>query len=377
MDNLRGTAKRWSIGLMASAVAVLAAMMLSMAPAYAQGGGAKGSSAGILDPAALSIERPYIVEQMQSQYGRAIGSAVRGHIGALLSGANPFAVSSAVSPAFAYAQPEQKQSDGLAAFAAVDATPKWSTWADINATWSDRNDPIAGNQGWLGAGSIAVDYRIVDRGVIGVIGSFAHGDYDTTFSTGTFRSWAYGGGVYGGYALTDVIIVDGLAQWQALDNEVSTATATGSYGGDRVQLAAHITAYLTYDVFSIRPAAGISYTHDDYDAYVDSAGAAAGAQWSETTTGTVGVEVGRVYDLGGGRSIEPWLGVTALLESTKSSSGAVVPNRELDPFDVIVSAGLRTQLAERLSFTLRAEVGGLARSDYSTVLADGTFALEF
>jgi hypothetical protein len=65
-----------------------------------------------------------------------------------------------------------------------------------------------------------------------------------------------------------------------------------------------------------------------------------------------------------------------LLESIKSSSGAVVPNRELDPFDVIASAGLRTRLGQRLSFTLRAEVGGLARSDYSTVLADGRFAQE-
>ncbi len=377
MDNLRGTAKRWSTGLMASAVAALAVLVLSMAPACAQGAGGKGSNTGTIVPAALSVERRYLVEQMQSQYSLAIGSALRGHIGSLLAGANPFAVSSAGSPAFAYAQPEQKQSGGLAAFAAVDATPKWSTWADLNATWADRNDPIAGNQGWLETGSIAADYRIVDRGVIGIIGSFAHGDYNTTFSAGTYKSWAYGGGVYGGYALTDVIIVDGLAQWQALDNDVSTPTATGSYGGSRVQLAAHITAYLTHDVFSIRPAAGISYTHDDYDAYVDSAGAATAAQWSETTTGTVGVEVGRVFDLGSGRSIEPWLGVTALLESTKSSSGAVFPNRELAPFDVLVSGGLRTLLSARLSFTLKAEVGGLARGDYSTVLADGTFALEF
>jgi outer membrane autotransporter protein len=378
MDHVRRAAKRWWPGV--PALLALVVLVAAPLPAHAQGaGGGGGGAAGGGDAAAVSVELPYLAQQMQQQSALAISGAVRGHIGALLAGAPALAVSSAASPAFAYAQPEQqqRQDNGLAAFAAVTATPKWSTWADVNATWSDRSDPIAGNTGWLANGSVALDYRVVERGVIGIIGSFGHSRYSTTFSSGKLRTWAMGGGVYGGYALTDVIIVDGLAQWQALDNDVSTPAATGAYGGRRVQLAAHITAYLTHGVFSIRPGAGISYTDDDYDAYVDSAGAASAAQWATTTTGTAGVEVGRIFDLGGGRSIEPWLGVTALLESVTSSPNALIPNRALPPFDVNVSAGLRTQLGERLSFTLKAEVGGLARGDYNTVLADGTFALQF
>jgi len=376
MDHVRGAAKRWWPGL--RALLGLVVLVAASVPARAQAPGGGGKVVGG-DPAALSVELPYLARQMQEQSALAISGAVRGHIGALLTGVPPFAVSSAAAPAFAYAQPDQqqRQDDGLAAFAAVTATPKWSTWADVNATWSDRSDPVAGNDGWLATGSVALDYRVVESGVIGIISSFGHSYYNTTFNSGNLRSWAMGGGVYGGYALTDVIIIDGLAQWQTIDNKVSTPSAIGSYCGRRVQLAAHITAYLTHGVFSIRPSAGISYTHDDYDAYVDSTAAASAAQWATTTTGTAGVEVGRVFDLGSGRSIEPWLGVTALLESATSSPNALVPNRALPPFDVNVSAGLRTQLGERLSFTLKAEVGGLARGDYNTVLADGTLALEF
>jgi hypothetical protein len=73
-----------------------------------------------------------------------------------------------------------------------------------------------------------------------------------------------------------------------------------------------------------RPSGAISYTHDNYDAYVDSAGVASAAQWATTTIGTAGVEVGRVFNLGGDRCIEPWLGVTALLESASSSQNALV-----------------------------------------------------
>ncbi len=373
MDHVRGAAKRWWPGV--PALLALVGLVAASLPARAQAPVGAGNAGG--DPAALSVELPYLAQQMQQQSALAISGAVRGHVGALLAGTPAFVVSSTASPAFAYAQPEQQQDNGLAAFAAVTATPKWSTWVDVNATWSDRSDPVAGNIGWLENGSIALDYRVIDRGVIGIIGSFGHSHYSTTFSSGKLRNRAMGGGVYGGYALTDVIIVDGLAQWQALDNDVSTPSATGSYGGRRVQLASHITAYLTHDVFSIRPALGISYSHDDYDAYVDSAGTASAAQWATTTTGTAGLEAGRVFDLGGGRSIEPWLGVTALLESATSSPNALVPNRALPPFDVNVSAGLRTQLGPRMSFTLKAEVGGLARGDYNTVLADGSFALEF
>jgi len=374
MDLLRRATKHWR-----GSVPVPLALLLMTAvplPAHAQvikgGAGSPGA-----DAAALSVERPYLAAQMQRQSALAIASAVRGHIGALLAGANSFAVASATAPAFAYAQPAPQQDNGLAAFAAAKATPKWSTWGDLNATWSDRNDAVAGNNGRLDAGTIAIDYRIVERGVIGVLGSFEHGDYDTTLSGGTMKSWAVGGGVYGGYALTDVLIVDALAQWQALDTDVSSPAATASYRGNRVQLAANLTAYLTRGVYSLRPTAGISYTRDDFDGYTDSAGIFTGSQWTATTAGSAGVEVGREFDLGGGRSIEPWLGVKALLESTSSSPGAAITGGELDPFDVTASAGLRARLTERLSFTLKTEVGGLARSDYSTIMADGTFALEF
>jgi hypothetical protein len=374
MGRLHSAANRRLRG--ALALAALFIMAAATAPAHAKPGLKKGSQS----TASFEVERPYLIAQMQSQAALAIAAAVRGHVGRLLTGGNSLAFAAVPSPALAYAQPAPDNgagADGLAAFAAAAPTPKWSLWLDGSAIWSKNDDPVAGNKGWLTNANIGLDYRIVERGVIGVIGTFEHGDFDVTRTSGTLRYWAAGGGVYGGYALTDIWIVDALAQWQSLDSNLTGTLGNGSYGGDRVQLSANITGYFTQGAYSIRPTAGISYTHENAGAYIDTGGVTAPATRTSTTTGSAGVQVGRVFDLGQERSVEPWLGVTALLESVVDKPVPAILGHDLAPFDVIAAAGLQAQLSERMSFTIKTEIGGLARNGYSTVLANGTFALEF
>src|SRR5690606_9106809 len=133
MNRPRNVFRGFSKALAACAIALLAAAALS-APAHAQGGGAgKGGSQGQNEAGALSVERPYLATQLQGLSALATSSAISGHVGARLAGAPPFAIGSLTSPAFAYAEPAANDRDGLAAFAAVTSTPKWSIWSNLNA----------------------------------------------------------------------------------------------------------------------------------------------------------------------------------------------------------------------------------------------------
>jgi outer membrane autotransporter protein len=360
-------AYRWCTGAIASVA--LAALM---GPALAQGLPTPDPDP---DPSTFSVERPYLTQQLQGQSSNAISSAVSGHVGDLLIGARTFAPPP--PPGYAAEARDSRAKDNpLAAFAAVTATPKWSVWTDFNAVWSERTDPIAGNKGRLYAGNVAIDYRVGDRGVIGILGSFEQADFDTTFSNGTLKHRAAGGGVYAGYAVTDVWVVDGLARWQKLNADV-TGGGSASYDSLRMQLATNITGYLTYGVFSVRPTAGISYTQDDQDGYTDTTGLFTPSQRATTTTGSAGVQIGRVFALDGARSVEPWVGATALWESFSFNPPPTISGSGLDPFDVTVSAGLTAKLSDRIQFTVKSQFGGLARANYDTFLAGGYLSVQF
>jgi outer membrane autotransporter protein len=371
MVRVLSAAYRWS-----TVAVVLVAMLVGLsAPAVAQ---VIVAPPPPVDPteSTFSVERPYLTQQLQGQSSNNISSAVSGHVGDLLiglgSGPPP-----APPPAYAAEARDSRAKDNpLAAFAAVTATPKWSVWTDFNAVWSERTDPIAGNKGRLYAGNVAIDRRVGDRGVIGILGSFEHADFDTTFSNGTLKHRAAGGGVYAGYAVTDVWVVDGLARWQKLNADV-TGGGSASYDTLRMQLAANITGYLTYGVFSVRPTAGISYTQDDQDSYTDTTGLFAPSQRVTTTTGSAGLQVGRVFALDGARSVEPWVGATALWESFSSNPPPTISGSGLDPFDVTVSAGLTAKLSDRIQFTVKSQFGGLARANYDTFLAGGYLSVQF
>ena len=72
-----------------------------------------------------------------------------------------------------------------------------------------------------------------------------------------------------------------------------------------------------------------------------------------------------------------WLGVTLLVESFSTTPQPLVGGRELEPFDVLASAGLKMQLSQRASLALKVDASGLARSDYATVTADAQFSFQF
>lgn len=272
---------------------------------------------------------------------------------------------------------EGEKTPGLPQAAAA-STPQWSIWIDSSLTWSERDDIFVGNEGELFTASFGLDRRIGERGVVGVIANVEDADFDTTFTNGRLETSGGGLGVYGGYAITDRIVLDAVALWKSLESDFRDPFRTASFDTDRLQVAANITGYFYRGPVSIRPKIGIAHTRDDQESYFDTLGLFTPSRTVERTTFSAGGELGYTIWLDDTRSLEPYVGAAALVENFSTDPTPVpAPRDELDAFDLRLTAGLKARLAERFVATLKADVTGIARDDFREVTAGGQVSLQF
>jgi outer membrane autotransporter protein len=254
----------------------------------------------------------------------------------------------------------------------------WNVWGDANLSWIDRDHPLFGNDGHLVTSSLGLDRRFGDRAVLGVIVNGELSDINTTFNSGSLDTSGAGLGAYGGYALTQRVVVDALVLWKDFDNDVRSLASSGSYRSERWIAAANITGYLDLAALRVAPSAGILHSREEQDAYTDTSGAFAAGADIETTVLSFGSKAEYAVDMGAGRIVTPWIGAAAEWE-VAASAGALVGGARDDREDVDLrlSSGLNAQLSHRISMSVKADVAGLTRSDDTVVTAGGQLAIRF
>ena len=89
------------------------------------------------------------------------------------------------------------------------------------------------------------------------------------------------------------------------------------------------------------------------------------------------MQVGHTTFLDDVRTVEPWLGVNAEWEFVSTEASGGIGSGNLDPFDIRILGGLNTQLSQTVSANIRADVAGLARSDYIVGSVGGQIAVRF
>lgn len=316
-----------------------------------------------------------VTERLQSHSAWHLSRRVSGHVGRVLIG-DPPRGRTARGAAQDSSPSATMRETGPVASATGDASP-FSAWIGPNATWSDQADPVAGNEGHMLTTHAALDRRIGRRDVLGLIGGYETSDFDTALLGGDVETAGFGVGAYGGYAVTDVIVVDALALYTWVGNDFADRLRAASYDSERLQFAANVTAYLIEGRLSIRPKLGISYARDEQEAYRDTLGIRSPETEVETLSVTAAGQVGYTYLLDESRTIEPWLGVGAVIEDSSADPSPPAGEDELEPFGLRLRAGVNTQLGERLSLSLDVDVSGLARADYSAVTVGGQLSLQF
>jgi outer membrane autotransporter protein len=248
----------------------------------------------------------------------------------------------------------------------------WNAWFDGSFVYVDRDHPSAGYDGPMFIASLGVDRKIGESSVLGLLVNFEHADFDTGFGVGgRQKSRGFGIGVYGGSALTEHIVADAMVIWSHLDNDVVEFGAPNSFDSNRIQAAANLTGYWYRDAWRFSPTVGITYSFEDQDSY--------GGTPSRTLDSAIaiaGLQVGHTTFLDDVRTIEPWVGVNAEWEF-HSTGASGVSSVNLDPFDIRVLGGLNAQLSQSVSATLKADIAGLARSDYLTGTFGGQISVGF
>ncbi len=249
----------------------------------------------------------------------------------------------------------------------------WNMWTDATVAFADRDNPVAGYDGYLATVSLGLDRKIGDRSVLGVLLNFEASDFDTTFGPGTFDSTGYGIGVYGGTALSDHWVADAMVVWKHFDNDTGLGLVTAGFDSERWQAAGNLTGYWYRDAWRYSPAVGIAWSHEDQDASILNP-----AQTIATAMASAGLEVGYTTILDDMRSLEPWASLTA--EWTFHDSGATLPgfpDPDLNELDLRLAGGLNAMLAENFSLSLHADVAGLARSNFLIATIGAQAALQF
>ena len=323
-------------------------------------------------------------ERMQSHSAWHLSRMVSAHVGRVLIGPELPAGSAGIgedAPAAAmydgspglFGGPD---TPGPVASATAQA-PAWSVWVGPNVTWSDQDDPVAGNKGHMVTTHVGLDRRLGQRGVFGIMAGFEFSDFDTATLDGRLETQGAGVGIYGGYSLTDRIVFDALALYTWLDNDYSDRARSASYDSGRLQLSANLTGYLTKGRFGIRPKLGVSYSLDNQEAYRDTLGFRSPESDTETVSATGGMQVGYTFFLDETRTIEPYIGAAAIVEDSSTDPSPAAGGDELGDFDVRLSAGFSAWLAERLSISLNADVSGLARGGYQAMTVGGQLSLRF
>jgi hypothetical protein len=364
----------------AFAAGVLAAVLICAVPQPAT---AQTAPPLPLQPPPLEAERPYLAGQIMRQSAWLIATTVRDVVGLRLAGPPP----SNPSPMLlGIAGTPSGAGDGnWLAFNGESAThepvppqrPLWNAWANPSVTWSKHGDPLVGNQGHLINLALGVDHRLVERGVFGVLFNHERADYDTPPTQGTLKTAGSGVGAYGGYALTDSLVIDGLVMWKSLRNDVADPFSHGSYDSRRWMAASNLTGYHYVDQWRLSPTAGILWSRERQDAFVSSLGAFSPQLVTRSLTLSAGGQVGYGFDLEGGARLEPWLGLTASWDVSRSQRPPGLPGRELERFDLTVSPGVNLRLTDRAALTLKADFAGLARSNYRQTTAGGQLSVEF
>jgi outer membrane autotransporter protein len=300
-------------------------------------------------------------------------------IGELVAGATP-------QPAGLTMSPEEERArlygnEGIVIVPAVDATParRWNTWVDGKYSRIETDNAVSGTDGDQVNVLVGVDYKITDRFVFGLLGTFEASDLETgVLPPAETKTEGYGGGAYAGFTLTDHLVYSGIVTGTFIDTDISFAPLVGSTDSDRLSVTNGITGYWYFGTTRLSPSLTFAWQKEWQDAFIDSGGNPNPSQTLETGILTFGNVLGHTFSLDNGMSVEPWVGANldwTLINRAVITGVAVFPTDET--LDLRLQAGLNWTLAENVQLALTGEVSGLLLSDTDTYAGEANIAIQF
>jgi hypothetical protein len=255
--------------------------------------------------------------------------------------------------------------------AAPAANPLWNVWVDGKYSWLDDDTAFSGLDGSLVNAVVGADYKLSDRLILGVMGTYETSDLKGNgILPPTQDTDGWGGGVYLGLTLTDNWVLSATLLGTDLDTDVNGGA---SFDSARVQASSGLTGYWYSGTWRYSPSLTVAWTKEWQDA-----SGALNAQTIETGIVSPGFQVGNSISIGGASTVEPWLGAqldwVGINKVVDDVTGTILD----DPYtDLRLQGGLNFAFGANAQLALTAEVSGLLYEDSNTYTAGANFAFQF
>jgi hypothetical protein len=247
-------------------------------------------------------------------------------------------------------------------------TPNWNVWIDGKYSWLDDNLPLSDLDGSLINGVIGADYKVSDRMVLGLMGTFETSDLEGNGVTQDTDGW--GGGAYMGLSLTDSLVLSATVLGTELDTDVN---GTGGFDSTRIQATSALTGNFYSGTWRYSPSLTLAWSKEWQDA---SGGFS--AQTIETGIISPGLLIGNSISIGGASTVEPWLGAQLDWVGINKVVDDLLGTILNDPYtDLRLQGGLNFAFGANAQLALTAEMSGLLYKDSDTYTAGANFAYQF
>ena len=252
--------------------------------------------------------------------------------------------------------------------AAPAPTPNWNTWIDGKYSWLDDDLPLSDLDGSLINGIIGADYKVSDRMVLGLVGTYETSDLEGLGVTQDTDGW--GGGAYMGLSLTDSLVLSATVLGTELDTDVN---GTAEFDSTRIQATSALTGNFYSGTWRTTPSLTVAWSKEWQDA-----NGAFNAQTIETGMISPGLQIGNSVSIGGASTVEPWLGAqldwVGINKVVDDAVGTILD----DPYaDLHLQGGFNFAFGANAQLALTAEISGLLYDDSDTYTVGANFAYQF
>ncbi len=249
------------------------------------------------------------------------------------------------------------------------ASPMWNIWIDGKYSWLDETAAFTDLDGSLVNGVVGADYKVSDRLVLGLMGTYETSDLEGTGVTQDTDGW--GGGAYLGLSLTDNLVFSATVLGTELDTDVNGGAA--DFDSTRIQTSSALTGYFYSGTWRYSPSLTVAWSKE----WQDAAGGL-NAQTIETGIISPGLQLGNTLSLGGATTVEPWLGAqfdwVPLNKVVDDVAGTIFDD---DYTDLRLQTGLNFAFGASAQLALTGEISGLLYKDSDTYTAGANFAFQF
>jgi outer membrane autotransporter protein len=218
----------------------------------------------------------------------------------------------------------------ISGMASGEDPPKFGLWLTPTVSWLEDDTLSGKHDGNLYMIMAGVDYKPIEKILLGVSGGYEYIDLDTAYNGGTFESEGYNVAPYVGLALFDNLYLDIIFSYAWLQNDVvrdkdTGAALSGDYDSERYVISANLNYYANVNNWSLGAVVGYMYVDEDHDAYTQTGASRSQIEEMNTYLGEwrFGVRIGYIFE-----NAEPYLSAAYLYDDT--FSGEVDDRDELE-----------------------------------------------